>query len=80
MSELGDIADRHRVRILNRLLAAGGEAVWRTRADSWTRNLESQKTNTQTHDLGFKLFLEPRLPPEDVDKRMREISKLAAPP
>jgi hypothetical protein len=35
---------------------AGGEAVWRTRADSWTRNLETQKTNTQTHDLGFKFM------------------------
>ena len=36
---------------------AGGEAVWRTRADAWTRNLELQKTNTQTHDLGFKFML-----------------------
>ncbi|HEX8704805.1 MAG TPA: hypothetical protein VF815_38590, partial [Myxococcaceae bacterium] len=36
---------------------AGGEAVWRTRADAWTRNLELQKTNTQTHDLGFKFLL-----------------------
>ncbi len=35
---------------------AGGEAVWRTRADQWTRNLELQKTNTQTHDLGFKFM------------------------
>ncbi|WP_224246580.1 glycoside hydrolase family protein [Hyalangium gracile] len=35
---------------------AGGEAIWRTRADQWTRNLELQKTNTQTHDLGFKFM------------------------
>jgi hypothetical protein len=35
---------------------AGGEAVWRTRADQWTRNLELQQTNTQTHDLGFKFM------------------------
>jgi hypothetical protein len=35
---------------------AGGEAIWRTRADTWTRNLEVQKTNTQTHDLGFKFM------------------------
>jgi len=36
---------------------AGGEAIWRTRADQWTRNLEIQKTNTETHDLGFKFML-----------------------
>jgi Glycosyl Hydrolase Family 88 len=35
---------------------AGGEASWRTRAEQWTRNLELQKTNTQTHDLGFKFM------------------------
>ena len=31
--------------------------VWRTRADAWTRPLEGQKSNRETHDLGFKLFL-----------------------
>jgi lysophospholipase L1-like esterase len=35
---------------------AGGEPIWRTRADQWTRSLELQKTNTQTHDLGFKFI------------------------
>ncbi|MCY1032921.1 alpha-12C2-mannosidase [Corallococcus sp. BB11-1] len=33
------------------------EPVWRDRADLWTRPLEVQKTNTETHDLGFKMFL-----------------------
>ena len=32
-----------------------GDAAWRTRADAWTRALEVQKTNTTTHDLGFKM-------------------------
>ncbi|WP_205525468.1 glycoside hydrolase family 88 protein [Pyxidicoccus trucidator] len=35
----------------------GSEPLWRDRADRWTRPLELQKTNRQTHDLGFKLFL-----------------------
>jgi unsaturated chondroitin disaccharide hydrolase len=35
----------------------GTEPLWRDRADRWTRALELQKTNRQTHDLGFKLFL-----------------------
>jgi unsaturated chondroitin disaccharide hydrolase len=30
---------------------------WRTRADAWTRPLEPQKNDRQTHDLGFKLML-----------------------
>ena len=30
--------------------------VWRTRADAWTRGLEVQRTNRQTHDLGFKFM------------------------
>ncbi|WP_224369014.1 glycoside hydrolase family 88 protein [Hyalangium versicolor] len=34
----------------------GGEPAWRSRADQWTRSLELQKTNTQTHDLGFKFM------------------------
>lgn len=34
----------------------GRDAAWRTRADNWTRPLEVQKTNTQTHDLGFKFM------------------------
>lgn len=39
------------------LFDATGDASWRTRADQWTRPLELQKTNTQTHDLGFKMLL-----------------------
>ena len=34
-----------------------GDPVAKLRADRWTRALEAQKTNTSTHDLGFKLFL-----------------------
>ncbi|RYZ39938.1 MAG: alpha-12C2-mannosidase [Myxococcaceae bacterium] len=34
-----------------------GEPYWRDRADLWTRPLEVQKTNTETHDLGFKMQL-----------------------
>ncbi|HEX8825906.1 MAG TPA: glucuronylhydrolase, partial [Archangium sp.] len=34
----------------------GRDPFWRGRADAWTRNLEVQKTNTQTHDLGFKFM------------------------
>lgn len=34
-----------------------GDADAKSRADRWTRSLEAQKTNTQTHDLGFKLYL-----------------------
>ena len=34
-----------------------GDATALANADAWTRALEGQKTNTQTHDLGFKLFL-----------------------
>ncbi|SEL11412.1 unsaturated chondroitin disaccharide hydrolase [Stigmatella aurantiaca] len=33
-----------------------GVATWRVRADTWTRNLEVQKSNMQTHDLGFKFI------------------------
>lgn len=29
----------------------------KARAAQWTRALEAQKTNTQTHDLGFKMYL-----------------------
>lgn len=32
------------------------DPVWRERADARTRPIEVQKTNTQTHDLGFKFF------------------------
>lgn len=39
------------------MFQVGGEPLWRDRADRWTRSLELQKTNRQTHDLGFKLFL-----------------------
>src|SRR5439155_16889058 len=34
-----------------------GDANAKARADRWTRSLEVQKTNTQTHDLGFKMLL-----------------------
>lgn len=34
--------------------ALTGDAGAKTRADQWTRALEAQKTNTKTHDLGFK--------------------------
>lgn len=34
----------------------GGDAQAKARAEEWTRALEDQKTNTQTHDLGFKMM------------------------
>ena len=34
-----------------------GNAAAAANADRWTRALEGQQTNTQTHDLGFKLYL-----------------------
>ena len=34
-----------------------GDAAARANAEAWTRALEGQKTNTQTHDLGFKMLL-----------------------
>ena len=34
----------------------GRDPFWKTKADAWTRNLEVQKTDTQTHDLGFKFM------------------------
>jgi unsaturated chondroitin disaccharide hydrolase len=34
-----------------------GDQAAKARADSWTRALEAQKTNTETHDLGFKMYL-----------------------
>ncbi|HVG57126.1 MAG TPA: glycoside hydrolase family 88 protein [Hyalangium sp.] len=33
-----------------------GDSTWRDRAEAWTRSLEVQKTNTESHDLGFKMF------------------------
>ncbi|MEO7909866.1 MAG: carboxypeptidase regulatory-like domain-containing protein, partial [Roseiflexaceae bacterium] len=33
-----------------------GEGVWLARAQQWQRALESQKTRTDTHDLGFMIF------------------------
>ncbi len=39
-----------------RLFQATGDPAWRVEADRWTRPLEVQKTNAQTHDLGFKVF------------------------
>ncbi|WP_267968033.1 glycoside hydrolase family 88 protein [Myxococcus stipitatus] len=39
------------------LFQVGLEPSWQRRADQWTRPLEVQKTNRQTHDLGFKMFL-----------------------
>lgn len=32
------------------------DEIWRTRAEQWTAALESQKTNTSTHDVGFMLY------------------------
>lgn len=32
-----------------------GEGAWRERAERFTATLEPQKTNTETHDVGFKL-------------------------
>jgi unsaturated chondroitin disaccharide hydrolase len=34
----------------------GGDPSWLGRAAAWTRALDGQKDNTQTHDLGFKLM------------------------
>ena len=39
------------------MFQVASEPIWRDRADMWTRPLEVQKTNTETHDLGFKMFL-----------------------
>jgi len=33
-----------------------GDSFWREKADAWTRPLAVQKTNKQTHDLGFKFM------------------------
>ena len=33
-----------------------GDSLWRTRAEAWQAGIESQKTNTSTHDLGFMIF------------------------
>ncbi len=33
-----------------------GESLWRTRAEAWTAGLESQKTRTDTHDVGFIIY------------------------
>ncbi|RKH40451.1 glycoside hydrolase family 88 protein [Corallococcus llansteffanensis] len=38
------------------MFQVASEPVWRDRADLWTRPLEVQKTNTETHDLGFKMY------------------------
>lgn len=38
------------------LFQVGLEPSWQQKADQWTRPLEGQKNNRQTHDLGFKLF------------------------
>lgn len=32
------------------------DPAWRTKAESWTAGLESQKNNTGTHDVGFIMF------------------------
>ncbi len=34
----------------------GRDPFWKGKADAWTRPLEVQKTNTETHDLGFKFM------------------------
>jgi unsaturated chondroitin disaccharide hydrolase len=36
--------------------ALTGDPAAKARADQWTRSLEVQKTNTTTHDLGFKFM------------------------
>jgi unsaturated chondroitin disaccharide hydrolase len=33
-----------------------GEPFWKEKANAWTLPLEDQKTNTRTHDLGFKFM------------------------
>ena len=33
-----------------------GDVAWRNKAAAWSAGLESQKTRTSTHDLGFMLF------------------------
>jgi len=33
-----------------------GDPTWKSRAASWTAGLESQKNDTSTHDVGFKIF------------------------
>jgi unsaturated chondroitin disaccharide hydrolase len=33
-----------------------GDATWRSRAQTWISGLESQKNDTSTHDIGFKIF------------------------
>lgn len=33
-----------------------GDNVWRERADSFTQILETEKYNSRTHDMGFKIF------------------------
>ena len=38
------------------MYAQTGDLVWRQRAQRWTAGLESQKTRTDTHDLGFMIF------------------------
>ncbi|MBN9681836.1 MULTISPECIES: glycoside hydrolase family 88 protein [unclassified Corallococcus] len=38
------------------MFQVANEPYWRDRADLWTRPLEVQKTNTETHDLGFKMY------------------------
>ena len=32
------------------------DPAWRSRAEAWTRGLESQKNNRSTHDVGFMMF------------------------
>ncbi len=34
----------------------GRDPNWKAQAEAWTQPLEGQKTNTQTHDLGFKFM------------------------
>ena len=33
-----------------------GAGVWRTRAEAWLVELEDEKNDTSTHDVGFKIF------------------------
>jgi unsaturated chondroitin disaccharide hydrolase len=38
------------------MFQVASEPLWRDRADRWTRPLEIQKTNTETHDTGEKIM------------------------
>src|SRR5689334_14532333 len=33
-----------------------GKPTWKTNAQAFTANIEKEKTNTTTHDMGFKIY------------------------